>query len=74
MSLQIFIQAFTTTFAMLCVIGPICMTVINTTVIYGFRIGTFAGLGVAVADTLYVVGASLAISALESILQSKVHR
>ena len=71
MSLTIFSQAFIATFAMLCVVGPICMTVINTTVIYGFRIGTFAGLGVAVADTLYVVGASLAISALESILQSK---
>ena len=71
MSLTIFSQAFIATFAMLCVVGPICMTVINTTVIYGFRIGIFAGLGVAVADTLYVVGASLAISALESILQSK---
>ena len=71
MSLTIFSQAFIATFAMLCVVGPICMTVINTTVIYGFRIGIFAGLGVAAADTLYVVGASLAISALESILQSK---
>ena len=72
MSLTIFSQAFIATFAMLCVIGPICMTVINTTVIYGFRIGIFAGLGVAVADTVYVVGASFAISALESVLQSKL--
>ena len=71
MSLSIFTQAFVATFAMLCVIGPICMTVINTTIIHGFRIGIFAGLGVSVADTLYVIGASLAISALESILQSK---
>ena len=72
MSLSIFIQAFIATFAMLCVVGPICMTVINTTIIHGFRIGIFAGLGVSVADTLYVIGASLAISALESILQSKI--
>jgi len=72
MSFSIITQAFVATFAMLCVIGPICMTVINTTIIHGFRIGIFAGLGVAVADTLYVVGASLAISFLESILQSKV--
>ena len=53
MSLTIFSHAFIATFAMLFVIGPICMTVINTTVIYGFRIGIFAGLGVSVADTLY---------------------
>ena len=72
MSYVIFVQAFIATFAMLCVIGPICMTVINTTIIHGFRVGIFAGLGVAVADTLYVIGASLAISALESILQSKI--
>lgn len=72
MSLTIFSHAFIATFAMLFVIGPICMTVINTTVIYGFRIGIFAGLGVSVADTLYVIGASLAISALESVLQSKI--
>ena len=72
MSLSIFTQAFVATFAMLCVIGPICMTVINTTIIHGFRVGIFAGLGVSVADTLYVIGASLAISALESILQSKI--
>ena len=71
MSLQIFIQAFTTTFAMLCVIGPICMTVINTTIIHGFRVGIFAGLGVSCADAVYIIIASLAISSLESILSSK---
>ena len=59
MSLQIFIQAFTTTFAMLCVIGPICMTVINTTIIHGFRVGIFAGLGVSCADAVYIIIASL---------------
>ncbi len=72
MSLTIFIQSFIATFAMLCVVGPICMTVINTTIINGFRIGMFAGLGVSLADTLYVVGASFAISMLESILKSKI--
>ncbi len=72
MSITIFIQAFIATFAMLCVVGPICMTVINTTIINGFRVGLLAGLGVSLADTLYVIGASFAISALESILQSKI--
>ena len=71
-SLAIFTQAFLATFAMLCVIGPICMTVINTTIIHGFRVGIFAGLGVSTADAIYIIGASLAISALESILQSKI--
>ena len=71
MSLAIFLQAFTTTFAMLCVVGPICMTVINTTIVHGFRVGIFAGLGVSVADGIYIMIASLAISALESILASK---
>ena len=72
MSFTIFIQSFIATFTMLCVVGPICMTVINTTIVNGFRVGIFAGMGVSLADTLYVIGASLAISALESILQSKI--
>ena len=71
-SLAIFTQAFIATFAMLCVVGPICMTVINTTIVHGFRVGIFAGLGVSTADAIYIIGASLAISALESILQSKI--
>ncbi len=72
MSLEIFIHAFTATFAMLCVVGPICMTVINTTIAYGFSVGISAGAGVAVADTVYIVVASLAIVALEGILRSKI--
>ena len=71
MTLSIFIQSFITTFAMLCVIGPICMTVINTTIIHGFRVGIFAGLGVSCADAVYIIVASMAISSLESILSSK---
>ncbi len=72
MDYSIILQAFIATFAMLCVVGPICMTVINTTIVYDFRVGIFAGLGVSLADTIYVISASLAISFLESILQSKV--
>ena len=72
MSLGIFIHAFTATFAMLCVIGPICMTVINTTMIYGFCVGIFAGIGVAVADSIYIIVASFAIAVLEGILKSKI--
>ncbi len=72
MSLDIFFQAFATTFAMLCVIGPICMTVINTAIIHGFSVGLCAGFGVAVADSIYIILASLAISMLETILASKI--
>lgn len=71
MLFSIIVQSFVATFAMLCVIGPICMTVINTTILNGFGTGIFAGLGVAVADSIYIIAASLAISALEDILQSK---
>ena len=71
MLFSIIAQSFIATFAMLCVIGPICMTVINTTILHGFGTGIFAGLGVAVADSIYIIAASLAISALEDILQSK---
>ena len=71
MSLAIFGQAFILTFSMLFAVGPICMTVINTTIINGFRVGILAGLGVAVADNIYIIAASLAISALESILRGK---
>ena len=72
MSVSIFLQSFTTTFFILFAIGPICMTVINTTIIHGFRIGIFAGLGVAMADSAYIIIASLTMYTLESILQSKI--
>ena len=72
MSISITLQAFISTFAMLCIVGPICMTVINTTIIHGFRIGLFAGLGVATADCIYIMGASFAIAALETFLKSKI--
>ena len=72
MSFDIVVQTFVATFAMLCVVGPICMTVINTTIVHGFSVGIWAGLGVSFADTIYIVLASLTISALESILASKV--
>ena len=72
MSISIFLQSFTATFFILFAIGPICMTVINTTIIHGFRIGIFAVLGVSMADITYIIIASLTMYALESILQSKV--
>ena len=39
MDIQIFWKAFSLTFVMLFAIGPICMTVINTTVLHGIRAG-----------------------------------
>ena len=72
MSFDIVLQTFIATFAMLCVVGPICMTVINTTIVHGFSVGIFAGLGVSLADSVYIILASLAISSLETILASKV--
>ena len=71
MSLDIFLHSFTATFFLLFAVGPICMTVINTTIMHGFRIGYFAGLGVAVADTVYIVIASLTMNILEEILNGK---
>ena len=47
------------------------MTVINTTIVHGFRIGFFAGLGVAMADTVYIVVASLTMNMLEEVLNGK---
>lgn len=72
MSLDIFLHSFTATFFLLFAVGPICMTVINTTIMHGFRIGIFAGLGVACADTIYIVVASLTMNMLEEILNGKV--
>lgn len=72
MSFDIVLQTFIATFAMLCVVGPICMTVINTTIVHGFSVGIFAGLGVSLADSVYIILASLAISSLETILASKL--
>ena len=72
MSFDIFLHSFTATFFLLFAVGPICMTVINTIIMYGFRVGIFAGLGVACADTVYIVVASLTMNMLEEILNGKV--
>ena len=72
MSFDIFSKTFIATFTMLMVIGPICMTVINTTIVYGFKNGLSAGLGVSIADSIYIIVASLAISSLEAVLNGKV--
>ena len=71
MSFDIFLHSFTATFFLLFAVGPICMTVINTIIMYGFRVGIFAGLGVACADTVYIVVASLTMNMLEEILNGK---
>ena len=69
--MALFWQAFSTTFAMLCIVGPICMTVINTTIVHGPRVGYYAGAGVSIADSVYIIVASLMIASLESILSGK---
>jgi threonine/homoserine/homoserine lactone efflux protein len=54
MFLSPFWKAFSLTFAMLCAIGPICITVINSTIVYGFTGGLSAAFGVVLADWIYI--------------------
>ncbi len=72
MSLSILLQSFIATFTILFAIGPICMTVINTTILHGFGVGIFAGLGVVCGDLVYIIVASLTMYALETVLQSNI--
>lgn len=51
------------------VVGPICLTVINATILHGFKAGFSAGMGVAVADTVYIFSAGLAIESVAKILK-----
>jgi threonine/homoserine/homoserine lactone efflux protein len=71
LDIQTFFKAFVITFTMLMAVGPICLTVINVTVTYGFLAGLAAGFGVAFADSVYIVVAGLAIDMIGDLLQSK---
>ena len=71
MSLDIFWQVFSITFGMLFAIGPICLTVINTTILNGFWCGLFAGFGVSVADTIYILIATFLLELAKKFLSSK---
>jgi threonine/homoserine/homoserine lactone efflux protein len=54
MILTPFWKSFSLTFTMLMAVGPICLTVINNTIIGGFLSGLSSGFGVIIADWIYI--------------------
>ncbi len=71
MDIQIFWKAFSLTFLMLFAIGPICMTVINTTVLHGIKAGLSAGFGVAIADIIYIIIAATFLEIASDVIKTR---